>query len=50
MLLLQLANEIDANINPVRLEVNEIQATAIIRRVEFAGEINQFNQGATDLR
>ena len=49
MLLLQLANEIDAYIDTMGLEVDEVQATAIIGGVQLTGEIHEFRQRSADL-
>lgn len=49
MLLLQLANEIDADVNPVGFEVEEVQATAIIFGIQLARKVDKLSKRSTDL-
>ena len=49
VLLVQLPDELDAQVYPMGLEVDEVQPAAIIRRVQLAREINQFGQRSANL-
>jgi hypothetical protein len=49
MLLFQLPDEVNAQIDPVGLEIDEIQATAVVRRVQFPGKIYQLRERASNL-
>lgn len=50
MFLLQLANKVDTDVDPMRFEIDEIKTTAIIGGIEFAREINQLSKGSADLK
>lgn len=50
MFLLQLANKVDTDVDPVRFEIDEIKPAAIIGGIEFAREINQLSKGSADLK
>lgn len=49
MVILQLLDEVNAEVYPVSLEFNEIESTTLVSRAEFAREVDQFGQGTPDL-
>jgi hypothetical protein len=49
LLVAQVAHELDAVVDAVRLEAEEVEATAGLGRVGFAGEVDEFGEGAADL-
>lgn len=49
MLFLQLFDEVYAQIDAVRFEINKIQTAAIHRRVQFACKINEFGERSPEL-
>lgn len=49
MLLLQLSNEIDANVDAVGFEIEEVQATAIVFRIQLARKVDQLRKRSTNL-
>jgi hypothetical protein len=49
MLLFQLSDEVNAQINPVSFEIDEIQATTVVRRVQFSGKIYELRERASNL-
>lgn len=49
MFLLQLPDEVDAEIYPVGLEVDEVQAATITGGVQFPGKIDELCKRSTDL-
>lgn len=49
MVILQLLDEVNAEVYPVSLEFNEVESTTLVSRVKFAREVDQFGQGASDL-
>ena len=46
---LQMLHELDAIVDAVGLEADEVQATAGLHRVRLSREVDKFGQGATDL-
>lgn len=44
VLLLELANKVDANVDPVGFEVDEVQPASIILSVDLPGEIDELCQ------
>ena len=49
MLFLQLFDEVYAQIDAVRFEINKIQKAAIQRRVQFACKIHEFGERSPEL-
>lgn len=49
MFFLQLSDEVDADVDPVGFEVDEIEAASIVGLVELSCEINELCERSTDL-
>ena len=50
LLALQQTDELQAVLDPVRLELHEVQPPARLLRVGLAGEVDELRQGAADLQ